>query len=155
MQAYKPFADPVPSKTKQYQLILTKCQPVSSYTDPVPSSTTFNSSSCEAQFSQLNNFSFYNLFDESHRVYLVSFEFHFIFFFFFGDDWELVMLVKMYLGAYFRYCDFTGCEMILLQKLLIIFLDNLPCAGVRDPIREGILPEFLCLHLFFRQVDLA
>ena len=65
------------------------------------------------------------------------------------------MLVKMYLVAYFRYCDFTGCEMILLQKLLIIFLDNLPCAGVRDPIREGILPEFLCLLLFFRQVDLA
>ena len=68
---------------------------------------------------------------------------------------ELVMFVKMYLVAYFRYCDFTGCEMILLQKLLIIFLDNLPCAGVRDPIREGILPEFLCLLLFFRQVDLA
>ena len=68
---------------------------------------------------------------------------------------KVVMLVKMYLVAYFRYCDFTGCEMILLQKLLIIFLDNLPCAGVRDPIREGILPEFLCLHLFFRQVDLA
>ena len=68
---------------------------------------------------------------------------------------ELVMLVKMYLVAYFRYCDFTGCEMILLQKLLIIFLDNLPCAGVRDPIREGILPEFLCLLLSFRQADLA
>ena len=64
--------------------------------------------------------------------------------------WQSVTAV-----AYFRYCDFTGCEMVLLQKLLIIFLDNLPCAGVRDPIREGILPEFLCLLLFFRQVDLA
>ena len=45
--------------------------------------------------------------------------------------------------------------MILLQKLLIIFLDNLPCEGVRDPIREGILPEFLYLLFFFRRVDLA
>ena len=39
------LADPVPPKTNQFQLILTKYQPVSSYTDPVPSSTTFNSSS--------------------------------------------------------------------------------------------------------------
>ena len=39
------FADPVPPKTKQFQLILTENQPVLSYTDPVPSSTTFNSSS--------------------------------------------------------------------------------------------------------------
>ena len=55
IQAYKPFADHVPSNnTKQYQLILTKYQPVSSYTDPVPSSTTYNSS-----------------FDESRTVYLV------------------------------------------------------------------------------------
>ena len=38
---------------------------------------------------------------------------------------------------------------------LTIPIANLPCAGVRDPIREGILPEFLCLLLFFRQVDLA
>ena len=45
IQAYKPFADPVPPNTNQYQLILTKYQPVSSYTDPVPSSTTYNSSS--------------------------------------------------------------------------------------------------------------
>ena len=42
IQAYKPFADPVPPNTKQYQLILTKYQPVSSYTDPVPSSTTIH-----------------------------------------------------------------------------------------------------------------
>ena len=35
IKAYKPFADPVPPKTKQFQLILTKNQPVSSYTDPV------------------------------------------------------------------------------------------------------------------------
>ena len=54
IQAYKPFADHVPPNTKQYQLILTKYQPVSSYTDPVPSSTTYNSS-----------------FDESRTVYLV------------------------------------------------------------------------------------
>ena len=47
IQAYKPFADHVPRNTKQYQLILTKYQPVSSYTDPVPSSTTYNSSSCK------------------------------------------------------------------------------------------------------------
>ena len=71
IQAYKPFADPVPPNTKQYQLILTKYQPVSSYTDPVPSSTTYNSSSRKAQFSQLNNFSFYDSFDESRTVYLV------------------------------------------------------------------------------------
>ena len=42
IQAYKPFAGHVPPNSKQYQLILTKYQPVSSYTDPVPSSTTFN-----------------------------------------------------------------------------------------------------------------
>ena len=35
IQAYKPFADHVPPNIKQYQLILTKHQPVSSYTDPV------------------------------------------------------------------------------------------------------------------------
>ena len=45
IQAYKPFADHVPPNIKQYQLILTKYQPVSSFTDPVPSSTTYNSSS--------------------------------------------------------------------------------------------------------------
>ena len=39
------------------QLILAKYQPVSSYTDPVPSSTTYNSSSRKAQSSRLNNFS--------------------------------------------------------------------------------------------------
>ena len=54
IQAYKPFADHVPPNIKQYQLILTKYQPVSSFTDPVPSSTTYNSS-----------------FDESRTVYLV------------------------------------------------------------------------------------
>ena len=54
IQAYKPFADPLPPNTKQNQLILTKYQPVSSYTDQVPSSTTYNSS-----------------FDESRTVYLV------------------------------------------------------------------------------------
>ena len=43
VQAYEPFADPVPHYTKQYQLILTKYQPVPSYTDPVSSSTTYNS----------------------------------------------------------------------------------------------------------------
>ena len=48
---------------------------VSSYTDPVPSSTAFNSSSRKAQFSQLNNFSFYDSFDESRIIYLVQFYF--------------------------------------------------------------------------------
>ena len=71
IKAYKPFADPVPPKTKQFQLILTKYQRVSSYTDPVPSSTTYNSSSRKAQFSQLNNLSFYDSFEESRTVYLV------------------------------------------------------------------------------------
>ena len=63
IQAYKPFADPVPvvmlgirwysvpPNTKHYQLILTKYQPVSSYSDPVPSSTTYNSSSRKTQYS--------------------------------------------------------------------------------------------------------
>ena len=69
IQGYKPFADPVPPNT--YQLILTKYQPVSTYTDPVPSSTTYNLSSRKAQFSQLNNFSCYASFDESRTVYLV------------------------------------------------------------------------------------
>merc|ERR1712067_143335 len=71
IQAYKPFADHLPPNTKQYQLILTKYQPVSSYTDQVPSSTTYNLSSRKAQFSQLNNLSFYDSFDESRTVYLV------------------------------------------------------------------------------------
>ena len=46
---------------------------MSSYTDPVPSSITYNSSSRKAQFSQLNSFSFYDSFDESRTVYLVLF----------------------------------------------------------------------------------
>ena len=58
IQAYKPFADPVPPNTKQYQLILTKYQPVSSYTDPVLSSTTYDLSSRKEHFSQQNNFPF-------------------------------------------------------------------------------------------------
>ena len=45
IQAYKHFADLVPPNIKQYQLILTKYQPLSSYTDPVQLSTTRNSSS--------------------------------------------------------------------------------------------------------------
>ena len=71
IQAYKPFTDPVPPNIKQYQLILIKYQPVSSYTDPVPSGTTYNKSSRKAQFSQLEKFSFYDSFDESRIVYLV------------------------------------------------------------------------------------
>ena len=35
IKAFKPFADPVPPKTKQFQLILTKYQPVSSYTSTI------------------------------------------------------------------------------------------------------------------------
>ena len=69
-QYIQPFAEPVPPNTKQYQLKLTKYQPVLSYTDPVPSSTTYNSSSRKAQFSQLNNLS-YDSYDESRTVYLV------------------------------------------------------------------------------------
>ena len=47
------------------------------YTDPVPPSTTYkyNSSFHGAQFSQLNNFSFYDSFDESRTVYLVKFSY--------------------------------------------------------------------------------
>ena len=71
IQAYKPFADHVPPNSKQYQLILAKYQPVSSYTDPVLSSTTYNSLSGKAQFSQLNNYSFYASFDKSRTIYLV------------------------------------------------------------------------------------
>ena len=71
IQASKPFPNPVPPNTKQYQQIVTKYQPVSSYTDPEPSSTTYNSSYRKAEFSQLNNFSFYDSFDESRTVYLV------------------------------------------------------------------------------------
>ena len=71
IQAYKPFADPLPPNTKQHQLIPTKYQPVLSYTDPEPSSTTYNSSSRKAQFSQLKNFSIYDLYDESRTVFLV------------------------------------------------------------------------------------
>ena len=71
IQEYKSFADHAPPNTKQYQLILTKYQPVSSYTDPVPSSITYNSSFRKAQFRQLNNFPIYDSFDESRTVYLV------------------------------------------------------------------------------------
>ena len=57
--------------TKQNQRKLAKYQPVSSDTDSVPSSTTYNSSFRKAQSSQLINFSFYDSFDESRTVYLV------------------------------------------------------------------------------------
>ena len=43
------------------------------YTNQVPPSTSYNSSFRRAQFSQLNNFTFYNSFDESRTVYLSSF----------------------------------------------------------------------------------
>ena len=69
--SYKPFVDPVPPNTEQDQLILTKYQLVVSYTDPEPSSTTIKSLSREAQFSQLNNLSFYDSFYESLTVYFV------------------------------------------------------------------------------------
>ena len=59
---------------------MTKYQPVSSYTDPVPSSTTYNSSSRKAQLSRLNYFSFYGSFDDS-RLGLVAFVIVFIFVF--------------------------------------------------------------------------
>ena len=80
IQAFKPFAVPVPPNTKKFQLILAKFQPVSSYTDPVPSSTTYNSSSRKAKFSRLNYFSFYGWFDDS-RLGLVVFVIVFIFVF--------------------------------------------------------------------------
>ena len=74
IQTNKPFADPVLLNTKQCQLLLIKYQPVSTYTDPVPSSATYTSSSGKAQLSQLNNFSFYDSSDESRTVYLVEFQ---------------------------------------------------------------------------------
>ena len=77
IQAYKPFADTVPPNTKQFQLILTKYQPLSSYPDLEPSNTTYNSLSRKAQFSQQNGFRFYDTFDEWHTVYLVYFWFDF------------------------------------------------------------------------------
>ena len=67
------LCDPVPPNAKQYQLILTKCQPVLSYSDPVTSSTTYNSSSRKAHFCQQYNLSFYDSIDESRTVYLVQF----------------------------------------------------------------------------------
>ena len=39
VKAYKLFAHPVPPNTTQYQFIMTKYQPVSSYTDPEPRSS--------------------------------------------------------------------------------------------------------------------
>ena len=52
--------------------LLTKYHPVSAYTDYWPSTIKYpyNSSSRKAQFSQLDNFSFYNSFDESGTVNL-------------------------------------------------------------------------------------
>ena len=86
IQAYKPFADPVPPNTKQYQLLLTKYQPVSSYTDPIPSSTTYNSSSRKEQFSQLNNFFF---------LWLIWWVTHSIL----GLVYSLYNIVKIFLSA--------------------------------------------------------
>ena len=40
IQAYKPYADPVPCNTKQCQFLLTQYHIVSPYTDPVPAGTT-------------------------------------------------------------------------------------------------------------------
>ena len=58
----------IPSSASFYWLSTTKYQTVSPYTDPVPAGTTYNSSFRKAQ---LNNFSFYDSFDESRTVYLV------------------------------------------------------------------------------------
>ena len=57
-----------PSSASFYWPSTTKYQTVSPYTDPVPAGTTYNSSFRKAQ---LNNFSFYDSFDESRTVYLV------------------------------------------------------------------------------------
>ena len=56
IQAYKPFADPVPYNTKQYQLTLTNYQPLSSYTDPEPSNTSYNSSSRKGRGKKIDVF---------------------------------------------------------------------------------------------------
>ena len=58
----------IPSSASFYWPSTTKYQTVSPYTDPVPAGTTYNSSFRKAQ---LNNFSFYDSFDESRTVYLV------------------------------------------------------------------------------------
>ena len=58
----------IPSSASFYWLSTTKYQTVLPYTDPVPAGTTYNSSFRKAQ---LNNFSFYDSFDESRTVYLV------------------------------------------------------------------------------------
>ena len=58
----------IPSITNLYLPSTTKYQPVTPYTDPVPSSTSWYN---WLVISQLNNFSFYNSFDESGLVCLV------------------------------------------------------------------------------------
>ena len=58
----------IPSSASFYWPSTTKYQTVSPYTDPVPAGTTYNSPFRRAQ---LNNFSFYDSFDESRTVYLV------------------------------------------------------------------------------------
>ena len=58
----------IPSSASFYWPSTTKYQTISPYTDPVPAGSTYNSSFREAQ---LNNFSFYDSFDESRTVYLV------------------------------------------------------------------------------------
>ena len=58
----------IPSSASFYWPSTTKYQTVSPYTDPVPAGTTYNSSFRKAQ---LNNFSFYDSFDEPRTVYLV------------------------------------------------------------------------------------
>ena len=58
----------IPRSASFYWPSTTKYQTVSPYTDPVPAGTTYNSSFRKAQ---LNNFSFYDSFDESRTVYLV------------------------------------------------------------------------------------
>ena len=58
----------IPSSASFYWPSTTKYQTVSPYTDPVPAGTTYNSSFRKAQ---LNNFSFYDSFDESRTVYFV------------------------------------------------------------------------------------
>ena len=71
LQAYKPYADPVPQNTEQYQFILIQYHQVPAIIAlycQVYADTTYNSSRCKTK---LNNFSFHDSFDESRTVYLV------------------------------------------------------------------------------------
>ena len=62
-QSVSPYTDPIPSFINQYRPILTQYQQVPTCI------TLYNSSSCNAQLSQLDDFSFCDSFDESRSVF--------------------------------------------------------------------------------------